>query len=84
MRLPDRPLAAQAVDQPDALIGLEPARLLGAIGRGGSAMVRCAILGRDEGDKASLIRYVERMDPGEPTGEVLDTPSVSTTTPRSR
>jgi hypothetical protein len=33
MRLPDRPLAAQAVDQPDALIGLEPARLPGTIGK---------------------------------------------------
>jgi len=33
MRLPDRPLAAQAVDQPDALIGLERARLLGTIGK---------------------------------------------------
>ena len=33
MGLPDHPLAAQAVDQPAALIGPEPARLLGTIGK---------------------------------------------------
>ena len=30
--LPDHPLAAQAVDQPTALIGIEPVRLLGTVG----------------------------------------------------
>src|SRR5580704_9302043 len=33
MGLPDHPLAAQAVDQPAALIGLEPDRLIGTIGK---------------------------------------------------